>query len=763
MYQKYFKNYFKSKLFLKYILLNLLILLIPLVLITSFIYESAVTSLRSEIEQSHLNQLNQTKFIIDARMKDMIEIASRISIDERLTSYRIHHPYFSKEAIEALGQYKSTNSMIGELFLYFHNNNRIFSASGMSDMDVFNSHYKFTNWNSNTILQDLNSVTIPTMRPANTIIQNTHIEKSMLTYLVPIAPTGHPIGTIMYLINETELTGLIDSILGHYRGTTYILDFSGQVLASNHQGGKLSSSDAKYLSELSAGIHSTTIDGQDHSIVSVKSEKNGWTYVTMMPSNQFFSSVLHIQDFIIMLFSIVVLLGAVVAFFIARKQFKPISTLAQLANAKADSTSAATKPLSIGNEFARIHQALQDYSSRIDIQEPYARNHLLSLLLKYGDKQGLTPDLLQAFDIRFDHSHHFVMVIGYHPNGQIGGIQNIMQAMMRMDYPELQAHAYGVELPQLDQLALMVSFDLMEQDQVFEQITLIVEATSSNILKMFKIIPTIGVGTCYLSSNQMNESYIEACSAFELRSTSEQGTVTYFELLLPHDAPHTEWIGNNVLLKLSQSLKQGSYEVASEIIHESIQHLRTSNLTPVMIRCIAIDLMNTMLKTASELDIHNVIQDVNSNMNITIAMLDELETNYLHIASRICVQVEHIQEKEEHSLMDQVVAYIDQNYTDHALSLESISYEFAISASHISRSFKDKVGINFVQYIWQKRMEQVMHLLVTTDEPLKDIIQRVGYLDTPNFIRKFKKETGSTPGQYRKLHAPTSESQSSEL
>ena len=29
----------------------------------------------------------------------------------------------------------------------------------------------------------------------------------------------------------------------------------------------------------------------------------------------------------------------------------------------------------------------------------------------------------------------------------------------------------------------------------------------------------------------------------------------------------------------------------------------------------------------------------------------------------------------------------------------------------------------------------------------------VGYLDTPNFIRKFKKETGYTPGQYRKMFA----------
>lgn len=65
------------------------------------------------------------------------------------------------------------------------------------------------------------------------------------------------------------------------------------------------------------------------------------------------------------------------------------------------------------------------------------------------------------------------------------------------------------------------------------------------------------------------------------------------------------------------------------------------------------------------------------------------------------------------------------------------------------------MGLNFIQYVWQKRLEEVIHQLRTTSDPLKDIILRVGYQDTPNFTRKFKKETGYTPGQYRKLFSET--------
>jgi len=102
--------------------------------------------------------------------------------------------------------------------------------------------------------------------------------------------------------------------------------------------------------------------------------------------------------------------------------------------------------------------------------------------------------------------------------------------------------------------------------------------------------------------------------------------------------------------------------------------------------------------------------------------------------------------------MDRIVDYVDRHFTDHMLSLESVAFAFSVSPSHVSRSFKEKTGVNFSQYVWQKRLDEVKRRLIATDDPLKDIIAQVGYLDAPNFIRKFKKAIGCTPGQYRKMH-----------
>jgi two-component system response regulator YesN len=747
-------NYFKSKLFLKYFWSYLFILLIPLVFITVFIYENAVSNLRAEIERSHLNQLTQTMNSIDDRMKEMSNIATRISYDERLTPYRVHDPYFGRESIQALDQYRAPSSIIGEIFLYFHDDERIYSSQGMSSLAVFTGKYSFHNWTQEELIRDLNSVIIPTMRPAD-LVNSKSLQQSTLAYLVPIKPNSpSPYGTVMYFIQESQLTGLIDSILGNYQGASYIFDNNSQILADNRQGEFLMEADAKSsLGALPPGIHSLTINGKQHSIVSVKSEENGWTYMTMMPSDQFFSSVLHVRSFIIILFTIVVIVGATIAILLARIQYQPISILAEFANSNAKSNRSKNESVPPVNELERIRTILLDYSSRVDLQEPYARNHFLLMLLKYGHAQSLTPELLETFDLQFNRTHYFVMVIKW---GELEAGQNnkqdrqeIIDLLSQIELPELAADAYGVELPQPDQFALIVSFNLDVAMQELVHIRHIVEAIADIVMEVVEVVPTIGVGTCYGSPDPLNQSFIEACSAFELRMSTDHGHVHFFEKL-PYTSDHTYWISDNELLKLSQSLKQGSYDVASQMISPAIRHLHTSEISSMLMRCICFDILNTMLKTASELGIDHAMQEMAPHMMSN--SLDEMESSFLNLASWICAQVERNQMNEDHSLMDQVITYIDSHYMDHTLSLEMVAFEFSISPSHVSRSFKEKMGLNFIQYIWQQRMKEVMQQLITTTDPLKNIIMRVGYLDTPNFIRKFKKETGYTPGQYRKLH-----------
>lgn len=102
-------------------------------------------------------------------------------------------------------------------------------------------------------------------------------------------------------------------------------------------------------------------------------------------------------------------------------------------------------------------------------------------------------------------------------------------------------------------------------------------------------------------------------------------------------------------------------------------------------------------------------------------------------------------------LLGTIYAYVEENYASPALSLSSIAESLRFSPSYLTRYFKEKTGISLMQYIDRKRFEESKHLLASTPLPVKSIVERVGYTDEANFSRKFKKQEGVTPTQYRAM------------
>ena len=85
-------------------------------------------------------------------------------------------------------------------------------------------------------------------------------------------------------------------------------------------------------------------------------------------------------------------------------------------------------------------------------------------------------------------------------------------------------------------------------------------------------------------------------------------------------------------------------------------------------------------------------------------------------------------------------------------SLQLIADHFGMSLSNFSYYFKKTMGQNFKEYIDRLRIQKSIELLRNTDETLESISQQTGYSNTSSFIRSFKKNVGTTPGQYRDLN-----------
>lgn len=105
----------------------------------------------------------------------------------------------------------------------------------------------------------------------------------------------------------------------------------------------------------------------------------------------------------------------------------------------------------------------------------------------------------------------------------------------------------------------------------------------------------------------------------------------------------------------------------------------------------------------------------------------------------------------------QVVNYGLQNilnYINNNLQLPITVVELAeicnYSPDHFSRLFKQVYKSNPNKFIQEKRIERSQLLLLTTNDSLNEIAEKVGLNNSSYFSRLFKKHTGKTPAFFRK-------------
>lgn len=113
-------------------------------------------------------------------------------------------------------------------------------------------------------------------------------------------------------------------------------------------------------------------------------------------------------------------------------------------------------------------------------------------------------------------------------------------------------------------------------------------------------------------------------------------------------------------------------------------------------------------------------------------------------------------EKKEQKEKNKMLLWLNQHICDANLSLDLLSDTFGYSPSYWSRTFSDQVGISFGDWVWQERIRIFKDRLLHTNTSIKELVQSIGYTDVSSFTRRFRKEEGLPPGQYRQ-HFSTSE------
>ncbi len=294
-----------------------------------------------------------------------------------------------------------------------------------------------------------------------------------------------------------------------------------------------------------------------------------------------------------------------------------------------------------------------------------------------------------------------------------------------------------------------------KKDEFIENVKKICEEIKEALKSYLGIKVVLVVGKNVPTLNWLNKSFETAKEASEYTFLYDEGDVVL-------DATVLEEIKSKKHIEISEYVEKislGIKSADSKQIRNVFQQLEVSLKENYVSRNKAyIYIQNILLTVNNAIDLsgikdeaileeqHNIIED--------IYKAKFLKDIIAKIAD-YCIKVADIinNEKESGTTKQALMAmdYIDKNYGNSEISLNSVCTYLSISTSYFSTIFKNYAGVTFIEALTRKRIEKAKQLIENTSMKTYEIADEVGFADPHYFSITFKKNVGVTPTEYAKL------------
>ena len=105
--------------------------------------------------------------------------------------------------------------------------------------------------------------------------------------------------------------------------------------------------------------------------------------------------------------------------------------------------------------------------------------------------------------------------------------------------------------------------------------------------------------------------------------------------------------------------------------------------------------------------------------------------------------------KERNHRMTQLRAVLI-NEPNKVMSVDEMAASVSMSRSSFQHTYRRMFGTSVMSDVTKGRIDRAKRLLSSTNLNIREIAHRCGYSNEYNFIRRFRKQTGQTPTEYRK-------------
>ncbi len=311
----------------------------------------------------------------------------------------------------------------------------------------------------------------------------------------------------------------------------------------------------------------------------------------------------------------------------------------------------------------------------------------------------------------------------------------------------------------LDGVALIIKGDTPEelkknQDYYIEELEKII-ATYNGVTYFG------GIGEPVNRLRQLGHSFDEASRAFAYRFIlDEEQFLNAKEIekikLTSQDGFHMDMVDTAKLdkQKVDSFLRRGELEEIGYFLEEYLRSVGSAGEESVIFRqYLIMDLYFSVAKFLEELGVQRKQEqgpfENPVKMSQVISHVDVTKKYLVELFREAMERRNEVSTKKYEDLVEMTKRYIEENYHDEELSLNTAASYVNISPSHLSAVFSQEMGKTFVKYLTDHRMNKAMELLRCTNKRSNEVSTAVGYKDPHYFSYLFKKTQGVTPMQYR--------------
>lgn len=138
------------------------------------------------------------------------------------------------------------------------------------------------------------------------------------------------------------------------------------------------------------------------------------------------------------------------------------------------------------------------------------------------------------------------------------------------------------------------------------------------------------------------------------------------------------------------------------------------------------------------------------------AMVDRMVKDGVYVGEDIVLKPLRVVERVSSSVLAtndpavlRAIRFICAN-VDHKVSVDDVLKNVPMSRRLLEQRFKNATGLTIYNYISKQRINRFAQLLLTSNDSISEIAERLDEFDTKSISRRFKDIKGCTPSEYRK-------------